>query len=805
MAASPNLNELLLPFVMLFSSGFGLPLGVPPQPEDELLARVAPEQCLFYTAWSGMAAADSQSANQTEQLLAEPELQQLTGALLQTLKTLVGQSLGRGPQAQRIATEGPKLIQLLLTHPTALYVGDVKVGPGGPQVTAGLIVNVFGFPNQTQEALEQIQADLVGDRAAPVQLAGAKFYRLQLAPQAPPITWGVRGKYLIAGMGDGAVEGMLERVRSAPPPWLADLRKQLPVERLSAVTYLDFRKGLELVTAVAGKPAVGQSLDALGFKELTAFGSVSGLDATGYVSRTWLGLDGEPRGLLTTLAAKPLTAEDLAPIPQEALVAAACRCDVGQLCATLLQVARQIDPRSAGQWEGELAQLDRGLPFRLREDLLKSLGDAWTISTAPGEGGLVAGWIATVQLRNRQRLAEIHEQLLEQLQQAVGKNPGQPQIRRAKFADQDIFYLVMPVREFPFTPAWCLTKDRLVVALFPQAVKSYLARGAGFRSLAEQATVKPLLQAHPGPLALTYADTRQLFRTVYPLLQLGVHVALRQAQGSSLDLDPALWPSTSSIEKHLLPSVATVRRTESGVELVSHGTLPSNIGTSAPIAVALLLPAVQSARGAAQRTQGMNNLKQIALAMHNFHDVYRGFPAAYNTDKDGKPLLSWRVHLLPFLEAAPLYQQFHLDEPWDSEHNNQLIAQMPATYRAPGSKAEPGKTVYVGPRGKEFVFVEPKAPGSRTPVGTGLANIPDGTSNTIMVVEASDAQAVVWTQPEDFEPTAENPFKGLVGLRPGGFLAALCDGSVRFIAASLDARMLWALFTKAGGEATSPF
>ena len=142
---------------------------------------------------------------------------------------------------------------------------------------------------------------------------------------------------------------------------------------------------------------------------------------------------------------------------------------------------------------------------------------------------------------------------------------------------------------------------------------------------------------------------------------------------------------------------------------MSHSTLPgASVGASAPVLVALLLPAVQAAREAARRSQSMNNLKQIALAMHNYHDTFTAFPPAYSVDKDGKPLLSWRVHILPVSSSStPLYQEFHLDEPWDSDHNKKLIARMPQIYRSPNSMAEPGKTVYLGNAGKDGVFVPP--------------------------------------------------------------------------------------------------
>src|SRR5690606_13567468 len=101
------------------------------------------------------------------------------------------------------------------------------------------------------------------------------------------------------------------------------------------------------------------------------------------------------------------------------------------------------------------------------------------------------------------------------------------------------------------------------------------------------------------------------------------------------------------------------------------------------------------------------NLKQQGIGLHNFHDTFGQLPAAYNTDKDGKPLLSWRVGLLPFLEEGALYNEFHLDEPWDSDHNKKLIARMPAVYRSPNSKAPAGKTIYLGVGGKHGLLGAP--------------------------------------------------------------------------------------------------
>ena len=132
---------------------------------------------------------------------------------------------------------------------------------------------------------------------------------------------------------------------------------------------------------------------------------------------------------------------------------------------------------------------------------------------------------------------------------------------------------------------------------------------------------------------------------------------------------------------------------------------PSIVG--GPVLVALLLPAVQQAREAARRTQDRNSLKMIGLAMHNYHDVHNRFPARASYDKSGEPLLSWRVHLLPFLDQNELYEQFHLHEPWDSEHNLTLVPQMPEVYRS-NSFSDPEKTVFLTADGTDTMMEDRK-------------------------------------------------------------------------------------------------
>ncbi|MFO0889377.1 MAG: DUF1559 domain-containing protein [Isosphaeraceae bacterium] len=217
--------------------------------------------------------------------------------------------------------------------------------------------------------------------------------------------------------------------------------------------------------------------------------------------------------------------------------------------------------------------------------------------------------------------------------------------------------------------------------------------------------------------------------------------------------------------------------------------------TTSGVLIALLLPAVQAAREAARRAQCTNNLKQILLASHNHEAANGHFPADY-ADKDGKPLLSWRVAILPFLEQADLYNRFKLDEPWDSPHNKELLKEMPAVFHCPDvTGGEPFTTTYRGFSGPNAIFEKGKQ--------VRIADITDGTSNTIFLVEAKEA--VPWTKPDDlpFDEQARPSLFGAGSLHPGGFNCGFADGSVKFIKTSIAPIVFRALITRAGGEVVS--
>jgi len=196
---------------------------------------------------------------------------------------------------------------------------------------------------------------------------------------------------------------------------------------------------------------------------------------------------------------------------------------------------------------------------------------------------------------------------------------------------------------------------------------------------------------------------------------------------------------------------------------------------------------------AAARRQSSKNLRTIALAMYNYSSSAGDgrFPAAA-IFKDEKPLLSWRVAILPFLGQQALYDKFHRDEPWDSAHNKALVEQIPAVYSpvVPGGEAK-GETFYQIFYGDGAMFEIDLRP--------TLSDCFDGPSQTAMVVEA--AKAVPWTKPEDVAFDKKKPVPQLGGQFEHGFHLLFADGSLLFLSKKIEEKTLRALITPRGNDA----
>jgi hypothetical protein len=238
--------------------------------------------------------------------------------------------------------------------------------------------------------------------------------------------------------------------------------------------------------------------------------------------------------------------------------------------------------------------------------------------------------------------------------------------------------------------------------------------------------------------------------------------------------------------------------------LLVAGTMLSYYGLSAPAqdrAAGGAAPAAQPPPPKAQpmpkpstpeeREASVANLKNLALAMNFYHSDHGRFPPAAVFTKDGKALLSWRVLVLPYLEQKQLFDEFKLDEPWDSAHNKKLLARMPKVFVAPNGDGEAKQeTFYQVFTGKGTIFEGQK--------GVPIQDIMDGTANTILIIEGG--AAVPWTKPADLAFDAKKPLPRVGGMFPEGFHFAFADGRVSFCRQRFREAALRDMITRSGSE-----
>jgi hypothetical protein len=154
---------------------------------------------------------------------------------------------------------------------------------------------------------------------------------------------------------------------------------------------------------------------------------------------------------------------------------------------------------------------------------------------------------------------------------------------------------------------------------------------------------------------------------------------------------------------------------------------------------------VGRAREEARSAQCVGNLAYLEVALRNYESTYGFLPRAAITDAHGKPLLSWRVAVLPFIGQESLYKQIKLDEPWDGPNNRRFNSVRPSVFLCPShvERAEKGLTDYVAVVGPRTLF-----PGGGK--ARKRADIRDDPASTLMVVESMNS-AINWMEPRDLE------------------------------------------------------
>jgi hypothetical protein len=603
--------------------GMGLPLGVPPGPEDPMLGRVAPEQCLFYLSWAGTASPDPKSPNQTEQLLAEPEVQtfltQIAAAIRAGAKKSDDKPAGLFPVVDEISLE---FLQCLSTHPGAVFVEKLQSSKpaekGKPSPTKGSVAipkggssesEKFTFPALGDIAEGGCVLSLGGDARAmnaridkfvkknlwakeavkKVQIDGRDWYRWKIN-ETNIVTLGVYDGYFIAAVGEKGVEKILARMKKEnPPKWLSDIREQLPIERRSVVIYANVQ-ALGQWSVAQGDAAAQKEraavIEMIGLSNARAWIEVWGLEGRDFSNKSLLLLDGTPRGLLQLLVQEPLKPEDIATIPSDATFAAAFRLDPQKTLDAVLASLEKMGPETQKKATWQIEEWERSLGIDLRHSTLKSLGDAWCVYGSPSEGNFfITGATAVVPLRDWAGMNVAYGRLMglakrwrpDETAPPASESLIIPRIQQFTFADNDV-YCFTPLFDslgFSCIPSWCMTKKEMVFAITPQNIKAFLARDMRHEPIGRISAVAELFSGDGRPSLIAYGDARRSFEMFYPIMSMSMWGTIMVAELSEPHgINPLMMPSCLSVCRHLSPTVAALRRTKHGIEFVSRGTIP---------------------------------------------------------------------------------------------------------------------------------------------------------------------------------------------------------------------------------------
>jgi len=499
---------------------------------------------------------------------------------------------------------------------------------------------------------------------------------------------------------------------------------------------------------------------------------------------------------------------------------------------SLAKIASPTGDRAVVAFETFMTQV---LGMSLRNQLIPWIGPRVALYVQPAEPlrppnpslellNGYSGLTLSVQVRDFESLSKALGPIIESINRVLKDrahantlvNQPEPSVPSFRKLDKpDLAYrLEFPKNSAPpqvleiFNPTLVLGKEQIVLSMTTKGAERALAAGGGtadkrWRPVGEFA---PLEGRLPEDLVfLSVGDPRETMPALVanlPAILESFNMGIKQAQqqagnpvtGIPIKIDPAKLPSEEDLKQHLFPSAMALTVDNQGATFVVREPIPSlaSPGTSGAV-IALLLPAVQAARESARRLQCTNNLKFIGIASVMHEQEHHAYPKPAILDKNGKPLLSWRVAILPQLGQEALFRKFKLDEPWDGPNNRKLLKEMPMVFRCPsrsdGANTTTTYRAIVGPG----AIMEPGK-------GCELSTVTDGTSQTILVVESSEP--VEWTKPDDltFDPAAAPSLLGAGSSHPSLFQAAHADGSVHVYKKSLDSSLFRSLITKAGGE-----
>ncbi|MEP3480734.1 MAG: DUF1559 domain-containing protein [Fuerstiella sp.] len=844
------MNRMTSTWAAIFCAA-GLALGAvsmttqnPPPPVDG--STLHPERSIVFLQWDGSHehAEAIKNTAQYQALVKSGLFDYGTKLLKQSLPALMAQAGG-----PRGAQEEMKTVQELLTYVNGIFENGFSfsitdgTGDGLPAPVATLVLNGFAGNEATLEQLLQLM-DIPGDEAQ-MKLISGRSVKTLIIPRTPgfELSWFSESDHLVIAVGPDAAGSVIRiangesaNVKSSDA-WKT-YREVDPGFEVASIAWIQFGALIDRfggtplpIPQVEGPRSVNDFIDALGLQNLKHAATQFGYKNEACMTRTYIVAPGPKTGLLKLTQQPTFTIDDLPPIPPTANAFLAFGLDAGGAYDTTMETIDRVLallPQDASEQFAQGKQmLDGILGLDIRDDLLAGLGDVHCVYSDPSGGFFGLGFGVAFQVADATKLEQSLNHLANLIQGQLEQQSGPVQFGFQRSVQEGHRMLTLPASVW--APTVSVSENWMVLGIQPQAVRTFFMREAGtlpkWTPTAEHQAAFAMMPSKFSSLAVD--DPRASVNALYnfvPMFNSVVHTIAPTRSGrnsvTAADLPPAAF-----VTAPLFANVAMGVPSENGIEYIRRQSLPISplpsveSGAAVPVLLALLLPAVQQAREAARRTQSKNNLKQIALAMHNYHDVYNHFPAGTveGTQLQPEQRLSFFYALLPFIEQAAIYNQLRNSEQeaWDSQASSTYTSMKIPTYEHPSDMLfVQGGTSYIGisgigPDSAKLPNNDPKAGIFGYDRKTKIRDIIDGTSNTLMTAESTDGD-IPWAQGgRTLKGFSQQPYingpDGIGGPSPGGCNVGLADGSVRFISEHIDPSVAEALATKAGRERVGQF
>ena len=582
--------------------------------------------------------------------------------------------------------------------------------------------------------------------------------------------------------------------------------------------------------------SIRELAELLGFhniRELTMQAGYKGL-------QTWqdvrLNADGPLTGLAALLKQRNLSLSELPPMPKATSGFAAAAFDLGGSVDTVLGTVRRLmqklEPSAEAQLDEGLAGISENFGSDLRENFIDAFGDVWCVYADPAALPIPIGFspVVAASVKDKGKLVAGIARLAELAQQGVGH--PEFSIRQTSKDGREYFSFSLP--GMPVVPTVMVTEKWMIASVTPGSAQSMAQREAGkLPAWKPDANVTAALAELPQEYSsITVSDPAPSYQQLLQLAPMGFSLLeqniLPQIADGTLKMPFGLedLPAAEMVTEPMFPNVTVGYSTENGIASTTRQSVPTNpmgnmsATVGVPVLVALLLPAVQQAREAARRTQSRNNLKQIGLAMHNYHDVNNEFPrgTVENDELEPDERLSWAYSILPYIEQQALYESVDGEAGWEAEENSQAVMTAVPAFQnpsQPGDRSNPSAGDYVGMAGvgEDAATLEnddPRAGIFGYNRQCRFRDITDGTSNTIMITDSSEPNASYLAGGRaTIRGFSQSPYlngpDGIGSPHSGVVQVLMADGSVRAISVNTDETTLEALATKAGGENVGEF